>query len=491
MKFSISSRNITSSAGNRGGKFTLINTASIFTLSGPITTLLIPTFTLSGPTIGVTVTMVAPPSISGDAIAGGTLFLDVGLDSPETTYTIQWVSGPTDYPTTPIIGATGILLTLGSLGGQYVTAIVTPGNGQPVRRAPCVRIHYATMTAPVLSRTSTSGATPFTYTVTYDNTVFADDIEHVQYASDLDFVNILWEASRGLTEAAFNPPYTSDESEDADPAWSTPKPVMTGTIFVRRWVSTLGSLVSFKSDPISNQPIDATVRLSPSSSWSNNDVPADKFLFSNNNLTFSGPPTAGPARAGTVNYFRAGNRTVDMVMEVMTSDGRLGFGFDDGSYIWGPGFEDYGPQFRLNRRAGWKGFYFYLNPDGYIGTYISYGETNGSGAFEPSGGSVGVTIPGDIMRIVYTQGTFAPGGQDAQGNPLPDVPNNDATAQTFRIRNGAIVGAANLITGLPSMKRAKVIFGGGQQNSVAGVGTFVFGNNVPAVGAGSKEYQDV
>jgi hypothetical protein len=277
-------------------------------------------------------TEVAPPTITGYAVVGQILWADDGYDDPTTTYTRQWVSGATDPPSTPISGQTALSITVPSIAGDYIACLVTPANGQPARLSNVMRVHAAVMTAPVLLRTSVSGVDPFTYSVTYDNTVFADDIERVQYATDPSFFtgDILWDATRGLTEAAFISPFLSDDSADADPAWSTAPPTFTGTYFVRRKVQSLDGFVeSGWSNTESNVTLDLTVRGDPSRSYDAGG--GDAITFSTDKLTFT-CPAGTSSRMGRVNYARSTRVTAEM--QVTTLNTNIWFGIDDGSFDW-------------------------------------------------------------------------------------------------------------------------------------------------------------
>ena len=416
-------------------------------------------------------TMVAPPTISGEFYDGGTVWVDYGSYNPSTGLTGQWVSGATDPPSTPISGATGASLGITGLGGQYLGCLVTPANGEAARLSNVVRVHYATMTAPVLLRTSASGASPFTYTVTYDNTVFADDIERVQYASDINFTTILWDATRGLTEAAFAAPFTSDETVDADPAWDVPPPTFTGTYFVRRKAIALdGAVESGWSNTESNFVIDLTVKLDPGASWDNPNPgePTDKYTFSGDQLTFTSSSTFH-AHAGRVNYARTGRCTADMLVNTaITGNTWLGFGFDDGAFDWST---DPDNSQKLINQVGWKGVYLRLGPD-----YTSLVKATGTTTVEAGGGNhaAGFWQVGDKLRIDYTPGTFT-----------GPTPNNNGTAIVERIRSGAVTLACN-ITGIASMASHKVIFGA----NFSGSGTFTFDSLTPAINVASQEYQD-
>lgn len=418
-------------------------------------------------------TQVIPPTITGDAFVGGILYVDEGLDDPTTTYTLQWVSGATVTPTTPISGQTGLSYTAGAIAGDYVRCAVTPANGQPVRYTNVVRIHAATMTAPVLSRTSSSGGSPFTYTVTYDNTVFADDIERVQYASDIDFTTILWDATRGLTEAAFVSPFLSDDSADADPAWSTAPPTFTGTYFVRRKVIALelfGGLQveSNWSEPISNFNIDPTVKFNPSASFTTS-------IFSDNNYTFSGGDltfTAGSssrAHVAVVNYTKSGKRTAEIVVDTLPTNAWAGIGFDDGTFNWaGPPGNDG----NLNQITGngWKGAW-----GGWIGYAWNHYKADGTtttGGSDVGGNALAVA---DRIRATFTPGTFT-----------GLTPNNDGTLVISRIRSGTEVTIMT-ITGISSFAaNSKLII----SSNLSAAGTLTAtAIPSPAIPGDSQEYQ--
>ena len=430
-------------------------------------------------------TMVAPPTISGDAFEGGVLWVDDGLDDPTTTYTRQWVSGPSYPPSTPISGQTGLSTTLGATGGQYVACLVTPANGEAARLSNVVRVHHAVMTAPVLTRTSASGAAPFTYTVAYDNTVTADDIERVQYASDIGFSTILWDAMRGLTEAAFTTPYTPDETVDADPAWDTAPPTFSGTYFVRRKAIALQSfsgaqVESSWSNTISNFVIDTTVRLSPTASWDSPDPgePDSRFTFSGDFLTFTDQGGGGNFRQHAVqcNFARTGRRTVDLVFtQNCTSNGfgipLYAIGFDDGTFDWSSDPAVNNKQISQN---GYKGFFIRANGDG-VELVKGTGTTTTSGpSRNAAGGGINEFLIGDRLRLDYTPGTFTGA-----------TPDNNGTCNAYRVRSGVATLAIE-VTGLPSMASAKVVamtnYGGSAQ--VAFIALVA-----PAIPSGSQEYQ--
>lgn len=403
-------------------------------------------------------TMVAPPTITGYAVVGQVMWVDDGSDDPETTYTRQWVSGASDPPSTPISGQTALSITVPSIAGDYIACLVTPANGQPARLSDVYRVHAATMTAPVLLRTSADGGTPFTYTVTYDNTVFADDIERVQYASDIDFTTILWDATRGLTEAAFITPFLPDDTVDADPPWSEAPPTFTGTYFVRRKVQSLDGFVESNwSNTESNFAIDLAVRGDPTASYDAGG--GDAFAFSPDKLTFT-CPAGTSSRMGRVNYARSANR-VTFEMQVTTLNTLIWLGLDDGSFNWDAAV--------TIATTGWKGMVVQVNPFGATNsTRIADGTT-----ITPIGSS-GVWQNNDIIRIDYTKGTFTLG-----------VPDNNGTAIIERIRSGTKTTQATL-TGIPSMVSVKPIFGGANSS----VGVLKFDALTPAIDAGSQEYQD-
>ena len=400
-------------------------------------------------------TMVAPPTLSGDAIVGGTLWCDDGLDSPTTTYTRQWVSGASDPPATPISGQTGQSLTVPSIGGQYVACLVTPANGEPVRYTDAVRIHYATMTAPVLLRTSASGGSPFTYTVTYDNTVFADDIERVQYSSTINFTAILWDATRGLTEAAFNAPFLPDDTVDADPAWDTAPPTFTGTYYVRRKVISLDGLVESNwSNTESNFSIVSAVNINTAATHAIYTISGDLLSFTST--------TGFEQRVGRINGTRTGDRTLELLINALPTNAYIGVGYDDGVKNWTGAVT-------IDSGAGWNGAAIFASAGG-AESYISDGT-----AVSPNNSNSSVLWQvGDRMRIRITQGTFTGA-----------TPNNDAVIRLSRVRAGVETASVTL-TGRASTSVINIVF----FQRFGAAGTFDFTTlDAPAINVSSQEYQ--
>ena len=421
-------------------------------------------------------TLVAPPQISGDAFVGGILYVDDGLDSPTTTYTRQWVSGATETPTTPISSETSLMYTVGVAAGQYVRCAVTPANGEAVRYSDTVRIHAAAMTAPVLLRTSISGASPFTYTTQYpDTTTWADDIERAQYASDFNFTTILWDATRGLTEAAFVTPFTSDETIDADPAWTTLKPVLAGTYFVRRKaiaLNLLGGLTveSDWSNIESNFVIDTTVKLSATQSYTNGQFSDNNYILSGDLLSF----TAGSANrvhAAVVNFSKTGDRTIELDVTALPTGAWMGIGFDDGTFDWtrALGADDNPKQIGSN---GWKGAWA-----GWLGGGSGWDsfKADGTTTIDSTNGIAGNALDvADRLRARFTPGTFTGA-----------TPNNNGVLELIRIRAGVEIVVVT-VTGVASFTPSRAIFASNFSGAATIKATALTN---PVINVGSSEYQ--
>lgn len=263
------------------------------------------------------ITNINPPYINGTARVGETLWVYPGdYTNDPGTYAFQWQRGGAN-----ISGATGTNYTLVTGDADaLITCNVTPTGGTLVSSAAVGPVHAASFAALTLLRTSTSGASPFTWDVTNPGSVYATDIWRLQIASDQAFTAITYDATKGISENEFATPFNADWTATADPAPSTPFPTISGTVFIRMRAETEDGLVV---GVYSNVESNATIVTAASVQT---PVSAHTTL-SNGNLTLTGDANdywGGRANAGKTSGKRSWQLTWD------SGAGGLAIGVDNG-----------------------------------------------------------------------------------------------------------------------------------------------------------------
>jgi hypothetical protein len=247
------------------------------------------------------------PVISGDAVIGQQLFVtNVGTwtNSP-TSYAYQWYD-----ENGAILSATNdnYVIQDAELGLHiYCNVLATNGSGTS---APASSNSTATIVtidlsadAPVLTRTSASGATPYTVDAALGSKTYAGYTLHRQIASNNSFSTMLYEGQIVLTEAMLQSPLTIDWTAGT-PAYAEPNSGTYPQFYERMRVEAQTPLGVLKTSAWSNtlQKTDgvAPVILSATDKTSG-------ATLSNGALTFASssghPDSARASRGGTSSKF--------------------------------------------------------------------------------------------------------------------------------------------------------------------------------------------